>query len=171
MARCRVRPFGEPAAWLVSPDEFVPGVWVCLLPAFACFPAKQIYFRSKCGAAYASGLSGACYSCNRSYRRCIYSMCRVLYTCVGMHMQGWTQRLCWSTENVWPQHITGAKNINHLEDVALEVSEMIWLAGGEHAGHFCDSRKALIDLKRWSWRCSFICTDKAQRSDLKQTKV
>lgn len=57
-----------------------------LLPAFARFPTIQLYFRRKCGAEYASGVSGACYSCNQSYRRCIYSMCCVLCTCVGMHM-------------------------------------------------------------------------------------
>lgn len=57
-----------------------------LLPAFARFPTIQLYFRRKCGAEYASGVSGACYPCNQSYRRCIYSMCCVLYTCVGTHM-------------------------------------------------------------------------------------
>lgn len=58
----------------------------CWLPVFACFPTIQVYFRGKCGAEYASGVSGPCYSCNQSYRRCIYSLCCVLSTCVVMHM-------------------------------------------------------------------------------------
>lgn len=117
-----LRPFGDSAEWLVSrvelPPSFLHRVWFCspvyltsmwLLPVFALFPTIQIYFRRKCGAEYASGVSGACYSRSQSYRRCIYSMCCVLSTCVGMHMLCPPRDYAGALKNVWPQCITGAK--------------------------------------------------------------
>lgn len=68
------------------PHHFLHWVWFARVCFFVGFPTTQIYFSRKSCAEYASGVSGACYACNQSYRRCIYSMCCVLYTCVGMHM-------------------------------------------------------------------------------------
>lgn len=80
---CHVHPFSEMAG---VPCRDSLSLLFTEFVFFLGFPTIQLYFSRKRCAEYAPGVSGARYACNQSYRRCIYSMCCVLYTCVGMHM-------------------------------------------------------------------------------------
>lgn len=63
-----------------------------------------------------------------------YIACAVCFArvCVGMHMLVSTRRL--ALKMCDQGILQGLKKMNHLEDAALEVSEMIRLAGAERAG-------------------------------------